>query len=306
MHEIYKTHRPTSLAAVIGQPEACRVLGDFIKKKRIPHAILFTGPSGCGKTTLARIVRSELSCQDLDFSEMNCADFRGIDMVREMRSRMGLAAMGGGCRVYLIDECHKLTNDAQTALLKMLEDTPKHVYFMLCTTDPNKMLRTLLTRCTEVRVKPVTGKVLGELVGKVARKEKIAVGEEVIEKIVEVADGSPRKALVLLDQIREIDDEETQLNAIQSSDIKAQAIEICRTLMNPRAVWADMAKVLKGVEEDPESIRWMVLGYMTNVLLGGGKMAPRAYNIIQIFRDNFFDSKKAGLVSCCYEVFSPK
>src|SRR5690606_3369465 len=108
----------------------------------IPHAMLFTGPSGCGKTTLARILRVKLRCSDNDFQEINAADFRGIDSIRSMRQQVGAAPLGGDSRIWLIDEAHSMTADAQNAFLKLLEDTPRHVYFFLATTDPQKLKKT--------------------------------------------------------------------------------------------------------------------------------------------------------------------
>ena len=132
--ELYKKHRPSYLEDVFGQPEAVKVLGSMIEKDDLPHSILFTGPSGVGKTTLARILKEELECHANDFKEINCADFRGIDTIRDIRNNMNRQSLMGGPLIWLIDEAHKLTNDAQTAFLKMLEDTPKHVYFFLATT----------------------------------------------------------------------------------------------------------------------------------------------------------------------------
>lgn len=304
--ELYRVHRPKRFEDVKGQDDAVRILTNLVEKKKVPHAILFSGSSGCGKTTLARILAKKLGCGKNDFAEINCADFRGIEMVRDIRQRMGLAPIGGKCRVWLIDEFQSATKDAQNGILKMLEDTPPHVYFMLATTDPQKLLPTIRTRCTEVKVSPLTPKVLTTLVETVTSKEGVQLEEEVVERLVEVSEGSARKALVLLHQIIRIESTEDQLNAIVSTDSKRQAIEIARALINPRAKWSDVSKILKGVEDEPETIRHLVLGYAKSVLLGGGKLTPRAYLIINAFRDNFYDSKHAGLCVACYEVCSPK
>lgn len=119
MAGLYQAYRPRTFDEVVGNKEAIRTLESFIKRdiSEVPHAFLFSGPSGCGKTTLARILAKKLGCSDANFVEIDSADFRGIDTIREIRRQMRLAPVGGGsCRVWLIDECHKLTGDAQSAL----------------------------------------------------------------------------------------------------------------------------------------------------------------------------------------------
>lgn len=305
--ELYRRHRPAKFSEVIGQKAAVRTLVDLWKQKRVPHCLLFSGPSGVGKTTLARILRTRLKCHDSDYQEVNAASERGIDLVRDIRRRMPMAAMGGGCRVWVIDECHRLTGDAQSAFLKMLEDTPKHVYFMLCTTDPQKLLPTIRTRAHEVRLEALSPSEVSELVVSVISKEGKEITEEVLDKLIEAADGSARKALVLLHSILGEEDEEKQLEAIVKGDVRRQAIDIARALISPGTRWQKVAKVLKeieGLEEQAESVRRMVLGYMTQVALGDGRQASRACEIIDAFRDNLYDCGKAGLVAACYEAVS--
>lgn len=314
-NELYLKHRPTMWKQVVGQPGAVATLEKLVKAKRVPHALLFCGSdsSGCGKTTLARITAIKMGCPPpmkpnelSDYMEQNCADARGIDMIRDIRSRMSLNSLVSPCRVWVLDEVHKLTGDAQSSLLKILEDTPRHVYFMLCTTESNKLLKTIVTRCTEIKCKPLTPRDVKQVVTNVLEAEKQEVSEEVMDRIAEVADGSARKALVLLHQVLQIEDEDGCLEAIQAADVKRQSVEVAQALLNPRCQWAEIAKVLKTVDEDAESIRHLVLGYMSKVVLGGGKLAGRAATIIYYFRNNFFDSKKAGLIMACWEVIHPK
>jgi len=301
--ELYKKHRPTAFKGVIGQEEACKTLLSMTKGKKVPHALLFTGPSGCGKTTLARIVRGKIECGDSDFYEVNTANFRGIDTVREIDQRMRLAPVSGKTRVWLIDEAHKLTNDAQNAILKMLEDTPRHVYFMLCTTEPNKLIKAIITRCTEVRCQPVPQDKLEDLIRDVLEKEGKEMGPECLSRICEVADGSPRKALVLLGQVIDIDSDEDRIKIILSSDVKVQAIAIAKALIGKKP-WAEVKGLVKACEEDPESIRRLILGYASAVLLNSGM--PRAAIILDRFRDHWYDCGKPGLVLACWEVCQTK
>jgi len=300
--ELYKKHRPQSLADLVGQPEAVRKLQAMQQGGRFPHTVLLSGPSGCGKTTIARIFRTLLNCGKSDFHEINAAEDRGIDLVREIKRRVSLAPMDGDSRIWLIDEAHQLTAPAQDAFLKELEDTPNWVYFILSTTDPQKLKNTIRTRCTDVVVKALNAKDMSTLVLSVAKKEKKKLTEEVVDKICEHSDGSARKALVLLNSIIDITDEEEQIQTIQKSDVQHQAIEIARALLDTRTKWTDMAKIIKAVEEDAESLRWMVLSYMEKVILGGGKLAPRGFQVITAFSEPFYNTKRAGLTAACWEV----
>ena len=299
MRELHLEERPISLKQVVGQNDACRQLVALAKSDEgIPHCLLFTGPSGCGKTTLARITRDRLHCGDADFAEVNAADSRGIDMVRSIASRVGLAPISGDVRVWLIDECHALTGDAQGAFLKLLEEPPDHVYFMLATTNPTKLRRTIRTRCTEIAVKAISEPELAKLVARVAGDRGVTLTSAVAAKLAEVAEGSARKALVLLQQVMGIADEANQLAVLERADAKQAAIELARAIL-ARKGWPAVAAILRNCDEEPESIRWMMLSYFTKVALGG-RGNDAAVAVMEEFQDNFYDSKKAGLVIACY------
>lgn len=300
--ELYRIHRPTSLDQLIGQDEIVDMLETMTESKKIPHCILATGPSGTGKTTCFRILRTMLDCSDLDFKEVNAADSRGIDVMREIRQSIGISPMNGSTRVWLIDECHQLTPQAQESILKMLEDTPAHVYFFLASTDPQKIKKTIITRSTHLKFRALTLGELAALVSAIYKAEtKGKLATTIAEKLAELADGSARKVLVMLHQIigKDMSDEDAVLQTIASVQVERQGIDVCRVLLKHPS-WKDMAAILKNVDEEPEQIRRMVLGYMTNVALGGGVIAKRAVEVIIEFEQNFFDSGRAGLVRACY------
>ena len=207
--ELYKKYRPKKLEQLVGQDSTVEVLGRKLKKKVLPHTILLTGPSGCGKTTVARILKRRLKCGRGDFREMNAADHRGIEDVRNINQRMRQAPLNGDCRIWLIDEAHKLTNDAQNAFLKMLEDTPEHVYFILATTTPQKLINTIRNRCTEFKLKGLSNTDIEKILNTISKAEKFQLPKKIRKKIVDSSEGSARKCLVLLDQILEIEDEKT-------------------------------------------------------------------------------------------------
>lgn len=299
--ELYRKYRPKKLDQLVGQDTVVTTLKRMAKNDSIPHAILITGPSGCGKTTLARIIRRLLRCNRYDFIEDAP---RKVEDVRRIRGRINLAAVRGSRRVWLIDECHKLTSDSQDEFLKMLEDTPNHVYFILTTTDPQKLKTTLKNRCTEFVVNSLSDKNLVNLIGSVCAEENTIISNKVIDKIIDNSNGSARKALVFLNSIINQTCERDMLNAIVTATAETQAFAIVRALLYKTGTkWREIAKILKETEgEEPEQIRWLVLACCKTEMLKGGKLTGRAFIVIDAFRDNFYDSKMAGLVAACWEV----
>ena len=301
--ELYKKYRPSVLERVRGQDAAVAMVKNWVARNSVPHAILLSGPSGVGKTTIARILKTLLNCSNIDYVEVNGADDTGIDMVRGIRDKMMAAPFKGSCRIYMIDECHALTKNAQNCLLKALEDTPKHVYFILATTDPTKLLNTIQTRCTEVALKPLSTKHIEDILTYVCKKEKLKISEEVLDKIVKCCEGSARKALVYLDQVMGLEDEEEQLNAITPSSMAAAAFDLWKEFCAPKPQWANVAAVLRELKDDPEGVRRLILACArTSLLKPGSKYAARAYLVIDTFRDNLYDTGAAGLAAQCYEL----
>ncbi len=291
-------YRPSLFKNFCGNQTTVSSLQSCLARKDHPHTFLFTGPSGCGKTTLARIVKQKLKCSSFDFIENNAADFRGIDSVRDIIRQMSLAPMDGPCRVWLLDECHQLSKDAQHALLKALEDTPSHVYFLLATTDPSKLLPTIRTRCTQFEVKALSPKEIIDLLKNICEMEKVAIPNEVLEQIGEDSLGSPRMALSILDKIIGMKKEEMLEAAKQQAQAQSESIDLCRALISKRP-WKEIAKILSNLEQEPEQVRRAILGYAQAVLLKSGQ--DRAYLIIEAFREPLYDIGKPGLVASCFE-----
>jgi len=212
--------------------------------------------------------------------------------------------MRGDCRIWLVDECHKLTSEAQDEFLKMLEDTPSHVYFLFTTAEPGKLKGTLTNRDSGmIVIKSLKDEDLANLIVSVCKEERVKIPNEVVEKIVENSNGSARKAIIFLDSVMNLKGKREMLESIVTVTAETQAIAIARALFNPRTKWPAMARILRETKgEEAEQIRWMVLSYADKVLLGAGKLSGRAYIIIDAFSENFYNNKWAGLDAVCYEV----
>lgn len=298
MNELYKRYRPTTFDRVVGCPETTAALENMLSRGTLPHAVLFHGPSGCGKTTLARVAAERLGCGPLDFAEVNSSAFRGIDSIRDIQSKMRASPMAGKCRVWLIDECHQLSKDAQNAALKMLEDTPAHVYFFLCTTEPDKLITAVRGRCTEMPVFALREPELEALLARVVKKEKITLGPGVAEELVTCAGGSARVLLVLLEKVACLAPAAQAAACAAKAAELNEAIDLCRALIK-KEPWKKVAGILSNLKGEPEAVRWAVLGYARAVLLKTGE--HQAYMVISCFKDHFFDSKAAGLAFAAFE-----
>jgi len=298
---LYLKYRPTSWKEIRGNSEVVNTLSNMVQDiENCPHAFLLHGETGCGKTTIARIITGELGCRGLDVIEVDSADFRGIDRVREIRQQSQFKPLGGERRAWIIDECHKMTNDAQNALLKILEDTPPHVYFILCTTDPQKLIKTIKGRCVQFQVHPLSDKLMRRLLIGIIKKEEKDVEEEVIQQIVRDSFGLPRNAIQILEQVLNTSPEQQMEVAKQTAEQYSESIELCRALIKGES-WSRIAKILKGLkDQDPESIRRHVMGYAQSVLLGGE--SDQAARILEEFFEPFYNTGFPGLVYACYSV----
>ena len=274
----------------------------MLEDRKLPHAILFSGPTGCGKTTLARIVGKVLGAKGTDFIEVDSADFRGIDTIRDIRRKAQYAPVESDVRVYLLDECHKLSNDAQNALLKILEDTPKHVYFILATTESFKLLDTIKGRTNVFEVSLLGEKEMFRLLRKVVKGEDENLSKNIYEQIIQDSLGHPRNALQILEQVLNVPEESRLEIAKKTAEKQSQSIELCRALIDGSG-WKKVSTILKGLKkEDPESIRRHVLGYASAVLLNGGN--ERAAIIVDEFRDYFYSAGFSSLVLACYIILN--
>lgn len=215
---LYLKYRPQTIDE-IDITSVRTTLTNILKSGNIPHAFLFAGPRGTGKTSLARILAKAINCEskkppcndcdicksitngnNIDVIEMDAASNRGIDDIRVLRDAVKLSPANTKAKIYIIDECHMLTNDASNALLKTLEEPPAHVYFILATTNPEKLIETIKSRTTIISFSKASSEEILRSLQRIVKSEKLIISTEQLNKIIKLAKGSFRDAVKSLEQ----------------------------------------------------------------------------------------------------------
>jgi DNA polymerase III gamma/tau subunit len=302
---LYREHRPSTLDEVMGNRELVSgIRAHFAQEPRkVSHCHIISGPSGCGKTTIARIVATELlHASPLAIHEVNFAENRGVDTAREIIEQMKGLPLQGDSVVYILDEAHGMTPDAKRAFLKPTEETPAHVYFFFCTTNLDMFIKgdegkAINTRSTKWKVEPLNARQLAQLVAGVAEEEKFDLDDELLTAIVEAAAGSPRDALVALEQVIPLaGDRKAQLKMLEGGVVTdPDTRELCQALANG-ASWKTVQGLLSSMKGrvDAEAVRRGVLGYMSAILLK--KADEHIANVMDQFSINTYDTGFPGLV----------
>lgn len=305
--ELYRKYRPKTFDEVDGQREAVGTLKGWLEKGSVPHSIMFEGASGCGKTTLARILASELGCtSSFNYQEMNVAIERGVAMVESLLLDCKNNFTGGN-RVWVLDEIQAVSKPAMQSLLKVLEESPSYAYFFLCTTDPEKILPTLMNRCQHIKVKSLTPSALDKTIRRIAENEGREIPKEVIDAIVYYSEGSARKAVVKLEQCLAATKPENMLALVtQETGLNVAVKQLCTMFTNgKRYEWKDVAKILNSLDEDAETIRRAIFNWLASALLKGWSKYPSSIvaELMDRFQYNTYENGKSQLILMVYQAW---
>ncbi|MBQ6215760.1 MAG: DNA polymerase III subunit gamma/tau [Erysipelotrichaceae bacterium] len=232
---LYRTYRPSRFSEVVGQEYIVKTLVNAIRNNKIAHAYLFAGPRGTGKTSIAKLFAKAINCSHFngeacdecpnckaylegnhpDIIELDAASNNGVDDIREIIEQVPYAPLIGKYKVYIIDEVHMLTTQAFNALLKTLEEPPAHVIFILATTDPQKVIPTVLSRCQRYNFSKISLYEIKKRMMEILDKEKIPYEEKAAEELSRMAEGGMRDALSLLEQCLSYNPDELKLEDVE-------------------------------------------------------------------------------------------
>ncbi len=288
---LYRKYRPSNFSEVVGQQYIIATLQNAIKNNKLAHAYLFCGPRGTGKTTIAKILAKTVNCQEEDLTkrpcchcascldiqnsaspdviEMDAASNNGVDEARDLVEKVKYAPMNGRYKVYIIDEVHMMTVNAFNALLKTIEEPPEYCIFILATTEPHKVLPTIISRCQRFDFKKIAAPVIVGNLRNICEKENVRCDEDALKLIASLADGGMRDALSILDQC--IAYKENDITAVDVSNVYGVATLQEKMDLFKEIKEQETEKIVKKVNEIAE--KGIDISRLTNDLINIAKEA---------------------------------
>lgn len=300
---LYNKYRPKDFNSIVGNKSVIESLQKKTEKVNHPHVYLFSGMAGTGKTTTALIMGKLFKSNNIVVE--NIANTTGVDKAREIEESAKYKPITGGNTVFVLDEFHMGTKNFQNSLLQLLEFPPKHVYIIVISSEPEKIIPAVKSRCCKSHFEAPTTREMIKLLQSICEKEEKEVSTEVIRCILQNTSNAPRASINLLEDIIDIEGAENQKKAIKEKEVGEKEVkDLCMALINGKK-WDTVSKIVEGLKGEPESIRYAVLGYLNSALVRGwtDKMRiprSRIFDIMVNFEYNFYESKGAGLAMACY------
>lgn len=334
--DLCTAYRPQTFDDMVGQKTIVAGLKQAVKNEDRSHCYLFGGEIGCGKTTAARIFGMSLNCLNkdqnsnpcckcpnclgiankkfVDFKEINASSKNGVNDIRSLEQEFSMMPLFGKVKIYLFDEAHRLTPEAQAALLTNIEEPPKNLYFIFCSTDPEKLIAALRSRCEKYTFKPLSVNEAKYLVETVSVLENFYPPQDILWEVVRSSENKPRNALKLLQQAIDLNNEFGKVTVKDIQEIASVltvedkgVIDLCKLLSSKRPYsWDNLMHLYKSVQMDPETTRVIIAGWFRSYLERSKSADEASFsaNMLELFvYDTPYIKPENKLVLTLYKAF---